>query len=769
MENEKEFKKRLLAAFAIEAQEHIKAVSQGLAGLEQKESFRSSEPGRSEAAIDIIFRAMHSLKGAARAVDMRDVETVCQAVENIFASWKRGKSEPEPEQFEILFQAVDALDERLSSGQVNESLFSDLIEKLNQLASDDYEEVVPHISTPQLIPEPEIQVQEVLEKPPEKKLDTEKEIPVPPKKIGTDTIRISAEKLDTLLLQTEEMISAKLAVGEFVTDISQIQGLFTQWQNEYAKIKTNNQAVRGQVWEFISWNEIFLNNLQQTIDNLKHSAEENHCSLAQMVDILLEDMKKTLMLPFSSLTEIFPKMIRSLSGEQGKDLNLNIEGDNIKIDRRVLEQIKDPLIHIIRNSIDHGIETPEQRIFQGKNPQANINIKVTQTEADKVEIEILDDGRGIDIEKIRTSAVKRGIISKSQTDTIDMKKACSMIFQSEFSTSPMITDISGRGIGLSIVQENLEKLGGSIQVDSEPGKGICFKMLIPVTLASFRGIFIKVSDRTFLVPTINVDRVLRVRPEQIKTIENRDTIIVNEKTIPIVRLDDLLELPRKHNHGKNRQFIQAIILRYGKKCIAFSVNQIINEQEGLVKSIGSQLARVKAISGATIYGKGKIAPILNVQDLMKCAKNIKTSLLKPDMDNESGQIRPDLILQEPVRSKSILVADDSVTSRMLLKNILESVGYNVSTAVDGMEAFILLKEKIYDLVVSDVEMPGMDGFGLTEKIRNDNTFANLPVILVTALESREDKERGIDTGANAYIVKSSFDRNNLLEVVQRLI
>lgn len=806
MENEKEFLKRLLAAFAIEANEHIKAVSQGLESLEKNESGQDSE-----SALEIIFRAMHSLKGAARAVDMRDVESVCQAVENIFASWKKGKSEPDSEQFEILHQTVDALDERLSTGVDNKNEFPDLIEKLNKLVSDDYKELVPDISIDNIPgdnipgdnisgdnktkpgeykaeplhlfenlqtgiedltpPEPEIinkEEEEPAEKEniPVKKKLTGDDSSLPKKKAETETVRISAEKLDALLLQTEEMISAKLAVGEFASDIRQIQALFNQWQNENAKIKNHNRPSQSQLMEFFSWNEEFITNLEQSVKSLNRQARKNQNSLSQMVEILLEDMKKILMLPFSSLTEIFPKMIRSLSGEQGKDVKLSIEGDNIEIDRRVLEQLKDPLIHMIRNSIDHGIETPEMRIAQNKNPCAGINIKMIQVGADKVELEVSDDGLGIDIEKVRSSALKTGIISKTQADTLDMKTACNMIFQSDFTTNSMITDISGRGIGLSIVQENIEKLGGSIEVDSEPGKGICFKMLIPVTLASFRGIFIQVSKQFFLVPTTNVVRVLRIKPEHIKTIENRETISVGGETIPIVSLEHALEMPGKQNYENNSQFIQVLILEYGKERIAFSVTRVINEQEGLVKSLGPQLPRVKAVSGATIYGKGKVAPILNARDLMICAKNVKTSLLETGINNIAGT---DLVKSGPARPKSVLVADDSITSRMLIKNILESGGYNVTTAVDGMDAFIILKEKIFDLVVSDVEMPGMDGFLLTEKIRKDNTFANLPVILVTGREHREDKERGIDAGASAYIVKSSFDRDNLLNVVQRLI
>ena len=333
----------------------------------------------------------------------------------------------------------------------------------------------------------------------------------------------------------------------------------------------------------------------------------------------------------------------------------------------------------------------------------------------------------------------------------------SLIFQSDVSTSPIITEISGRGLGLAIVREKVEKLGGKISIHTELGVGTTFKIILPITLATFRGILIKVSGQNFVVPTINVERVIRIKPETIKTVENKETITIENQAVSFVELSDVLELPRKERNNENSSFIQTLVLNATEKRIAFGIDEVLSEQEVLVKPLGKQLSRVRNITGATVLGTGEIVPILNVPDLMKSAVKVVVSHVQ-EVKKEVKDVK-----------KSILVAEDSITSRTLLKNILESAGYYVKTSVDGVDAFTTLKTENFDLVVSDIEMPRMNGFELVSKIRNDEKTSDIPVVLVTGLESREDRERGIEVGANAYIVKRSFDQSNLLEVIKKLI
>jgi two-component system chemotaxis sensor kinase CheA len=383
-----------------------------------------------------------------------------------------------------------------------------------------------------------------------------------------------------------------------------------------------------------------------------------------------------------------------------------------------------------------------------------------------MEILVSDDGSGVALDKVRAAASNLGLLPTDTLKQPDPSEALQLIFHSGISTSGIITDISGRGLGLAIVREKVEKLGGTVSVASEKDAGTTFRLLLPMTLSTFRGILLQVRGYIFVLPAINVERVLRVREQDIKTVENRETIQMDGQIIAMARLRDTLELPVRINgyaaeKGPSQtevNYMPVIILTSAEKRMAFLVDEVLQEQEVLVKGLGAQLKRIRNIAGATILGTGKVVPVLNVQDLMKSALR-STAVARKEAVTGTA----------PVKTGRVLVAEDSITSRTLLKNILETVGYQVTTAVDGADAFAQLKSNEFDLVVSDVDMPRMNGFELTIKIRADKKLCELPVVLVTSLESREDKGRGIEAGANAYIIKSSFDQSNLLEVIRRFL
>jgi two-component system chemotaxis sensor kinase CheA len=332
-----------------------------------------------------------------------------------------------------------------------------------------------------------------------------------------------------------------------------------------------------------------------------------------------------------------------------------------------------------------------------------------------------------------------------------------LIFHSGLSTSPIITDLSGRGLGLAIVREKVEKLGGTIAVSSTPGVGTTFRLLAPLSLATFRGVLVEVAGRGFVIPTASVVRVCRVKPDQIKTVENRQTIALGARAVSLARLRDVLELsgPDSRTNGAARP---VVVVRAAGRQVAFLVDQVLGEQEVLVKSLGRQLARVRNIAGASISGSGAVIPILNVADLVESASTAGAP--------EPVDVAPDAA---PERRGRLLIAEDSITARTLVKSILEGAGYEVAASVDGLDALTRLKTEPFDLLVSDVDMPRMNGFELTARIRADKKLGGLPVVLVTALGSQKDREYGIEAGANAYIVKSDFDQSNLLEIIRRLL
>jgi two-component system chemotaxis sensor kinase CheA len=508
--------------------------------------------------------------------------------------------------------------------------------------------------------------------------------------------------------------------------------------------------------DFIEWNNDHLRSFEAKVAALRRAADQDRLVVGKLVDDMLENSKKLLMLPLATFGVLLPKTVRDLCRDQGKEADLVIRGEDVKIDKRILEEIKDPLLHLLRNCIDHGIETPEARRNAGKPARATVTLSVTQVNGNQVEISVQDDGSGIDRDRVRASAVRRGLLAPDAADCLPDAAALRLVFEPDVSTSPMITQVSGRGLGLAIVREKAEKLGGRVSIESTRGEGTIIRLALPLTLATFRGVIIQCAQRLFIVPTAQVERAIRFKPSDLQTLENRETLSLQGRTVALADLAQVLGLPVTRRDDETSEARPALIVGSGEHIVAFAVDAIVDEREVLVKRLTKPLVRVRNIAGATVLGSGEVAPILSVQDLLKSARSM------------NGSLRSTPSTAAPPTTRRVLVAEDSITSRMLIKSILESAGYEVKTAVDGLDAFTTLRAERFDVLVSDVEMPRLNGFDLTARVRADRNLAELPVILVTALESREDRERGIDVGASAYLVKSDFDQSNLLEALRRL-
>ncbi len=805
------FLKKLLAAFRVEAEEHLKAIRNGLLELEKAPAQEIDS-----SIIESIYREAHSLKGASRSVNMIQIETVCQTIESIFESLKKKRLKVSIELFDVLHKATDTMNDILSGNEdldINpvlrqllriEASANGKGQKSTSRAKSLPEAAKPRVAAVQVdtpdtavIAAPDLAVKsDSAEKlPAEKAPSGERSISVPYteeaaeetakepffqqqiRRTQTETVRISVDKLDPLLRQVEEMVSVKLTAHQRATDLEEIVGTVDEWKKKWNALSSNgtgfsfsadrHKSSRSEkedsrtdkLAEFLEWNHSWIKEFEDRLRRLTKAADSDARMQGGMVDDLLEGMMNVLMLPCSSVLEVFPKLVRDLARESGKEVNLNIVGAELEIDRRILDEMKDPLIHLVRNCIDHGIELPEDRIKFGKPSQGSITIAFSQMSGNQIELLVSDDGTGINKREVLEAAKKRGIISEQDKIKPDDQDALGLVFRSDVTTSKIVTHVSGRGLGLAIVREKVENLGGNVSVDTTHAQGTTFRILLPVTMSTFRGILVSAAQQWFVIPTASVERVSRIPKEVIRTVGNEDTVEFNGKAIPLVRLRDILELPSDSDKPEEIKFIPALMLRSGQTVISFGVDAILQEQEVLVKGLGKQLARVRNVAGATVLGSGQLVPIVNVPDLIKSAiKGVRARTGIPIRieDSDNGH-------------KTVLVAEDSITSRMLLKNILETAGYQVSTAVDGAEAWSFLKQDNFDLVVSDVDMPRMTGFDLTARIRGDDNLSEMPVVLVTSLGSQEDRERGIEVGANAYIVKERFDQNHLLETIRRLV
>ena len=774
MERDADFRRRLLATFKVEAEEHLRAMSAGLLDLEQ-----TPIPEKQAEIVEVVFREAHSLKGAARSVNLTDIETLCQSLESTLAALKRQTLALSPPLLDLLHEAVNVAGQLLLTVEaqptpLEKPRLAEFLQRLERAVSGDL---------------PLAEAEGAREIAPEgvggaSPLEGLGLTPATTEKPGApETVRISTAKLDALFRQVEELLSAKLAASQRSADLRGIHAALAAWKKEWGGLQPEVRALqlaleRGgeahrqregaeiknsrltHLFEFLDRNDHYLKSLADEFAGLVKAADQDQRALGRLVDDLLEDMKKALMLPFSTLLEILPKVARDLARDQGKEAALTIQGGEIEVDRRILEEMKDPFIHLVRNCLDHGIEKPPERARKNKLPRGTITISISPKDSRSVEILVSDDGAGVEVAKVKWAALQAGVISPDEAAQMNEPEALRLIFRSGVSASPILTDLSGRGLGLAIVQEKVEKLGGNVTCETRPDAGTTFRIVLPLTLATFRGVLVRVGEHLFVLPTIHVERVIRINPAEIRTVEAKETIRANGRTVSLVRLGDALELGGRSAKRDATEGLLAVVLGSAERLIAFQVDEVVGEQEVLLKGLGRPLSRVRNVAGATVLGTGKVTPILNAADLIKSAARVSAAVPAEEAAPTAG---------EATRPKSVLVVEDSITARTLLKNILEAAGYEVKTAVDGVDAFTQLRTGAFDLVVSDVDMPRMNGFDLTAKIRADKKLAELPVVLITALASREDRERGVDVGANAYIVKSSFDQSNLLEVIRRLI
>ena len=802
MDKNQEFLRKILATFRAEADENLNAMAIHLIELEKM----PPKPRQDELS-EVIYRVAHSLKGASRSVNLTEIESICHAFEDVMSAIRNEEISYNTQVFDALHETIDVLTELLAheSDEVTDEMQKRITAHIDMLTLVEAGIEVDNIRKPKAEPiqpkpqsntevkkepEPQKAAEPTLPEPePQPELVEEKEIAQQPKpanppsktkrgskaQIKNETIRISTKKLDNVLSQSEEMLTLKLRAIQRTKNLKRTLNQFPAWHKQSFTVLQSARNIshrlqkKGAVEnlseeelqianlsQHLEWANSFVSNIQKELNDLRDFSVQEVHTISSKIENLLDDVKELIAVPFSTLSMIFPKMVRDIAKDLGKEVDFIVEGDAIKIDRRILEKIKTPIIHILRNSIDYGIELPEERTAKGKPATGKVTLIIKRLENSRIGINISDDGSGINMEKLKRLYVAKHNISEEDAKKITDKESLNYIFQSGISTSDIVTDLSGRGLGLAIAQQEIQQIGGNIDVETEPNKSTTFRIQLPLSIVTFRGVIVEVSNDAFIIPTAMVQRVLRVQKDTVKTVEGKATMLFEGEVVPLIRLSKILQLAEKQDKSA---YLHVAIAENNNKKIGFVIDKVINEQEVLVKNFNRQLKRVRNISGATILGSGRVVPILNVADLFKSSTKITSA--PQNLYGHSGG--------DANQVKSILAVDDSITSRTLIKNILEAAGYKVTTAIDGLEGFTKLKEGNYSAVVSDVEMPRLDGFGLTAKIRADKQLSETPVVLVTSLSKREDKEKGIDVGANAYIVKSNFDQSNLLDILDRLI
>lgn len=767
-----DFLNELLNDFKLESAEHLQLIVNGLLDLEKD---LKNPPNMS--LVESVFRATHSMKGSARAVNLMQIERLCMGLEGVFHEIKKGKLSLSAPMFDVFFQATDLLalmlkelDEKQKT--VSENNISQIGTKLKQILEKGIAPVQFETKKQEIAPKPHesgVDVKILKNSPlPQEPLDTPtsgQNDPADPslkeKHPERETIRVASAKLIDMLRMAEEMIAMKSALQFNSQQLQQISTQIGQWGNSYEERILHENRMHKQHNQETSLKQLELfKTYEKKLLHLNGNTAHLQRTIARAIDDLILSMKKTLMQPFSTLFMVVPRIVRDLSKEYNKEIKLELEGAEIEIDRRILEEMKDPIIHLIRNCIDHGIETREERLKKKKPETGRLTIKVYSDTDQKIKMVISDDGAGIDQKKLVAAAIKSGTIKAEEVETISANEINMLIFGSGISTSPFITDVSGRGIGMAIVAEKVAGLGGNISIETTAQVGTTFIIKLPQTLATFKGILVKAGEAHFLIPTTSVVKALKIVKEDIQSVESKSTIRLDSENIGLVSLADVLGINRPYSTKKGLS-MQGLVIQHATKKLIFVVEEVLGEHEGIVKPLGSQLKHINNIAGASLLGNGKIVPVLQIAELLATASGKRFTA---QMEEE-----PTTDKQTDEKQIKVLVAEDSITIRNMLRNYLESANFDVNVAVDGQEAYELLQTEQFDIVVSDVEMPRMNGFELTLKIRQDLSMRDIPVILVTALESQDDRRKGMDAGANAYIVKSSFEKSNLIDTIHRLI
>lgn len=699
-----QFDRKLAAIFQAEAEGHVQRMRECLSQLEH---------GDTQKPVEQLFRAAHSLKGAARAVGEDEVEVACHAAEGLLSSLQRGRLSWSAPMGDVLHDLVSALARVLSEGPAASGSLVALLPRLEGLERAD------GARPPRPAPGPALPV-----RPPPAALEQE------------HTVRIGVDRLDGLLHGVEELLKAKLDAASRVG----------QWQEALASAASLRAAAQRAGGELrAAWEEH-----EKRLRTLAVAGARDQRQLAAGVDGLLAQVKQSLLLPVDSLRPFLVAAVRELARSQEKEVELRLRGDEVEMDRRLLEELREPLLHLARNAVGHGIETPAERKAAGKPARAVLDILI-QARAGRAEITVSDDGRGIATAPLADAARALGVPVQEDAEPGELLH---LIFAHGVSTATQLTAVAGRGIGLAIVRETVERMGGTVSVASRPGEGTTFRLSLATSLSTHGAVEVRASGQVFLLPTSSVNCCRRFTNDQVRSVGAHAVVTVGEQDLPLATLASVLGLPPR---DAATSALDCVVVGAGQRQVALAVDEIGGEHEVLGKPVDSQHAHSPVLSGAASLGALDVVPILNVPELVRIA--LREAGRRPE-GQWSAAARP--------QGCSVLLAEDSITSRTLLKNILELAGHRVDTAVDGAEALRKLHEGSYDIVVSDVEMPNLDGIDLTRAIRSDAVLARLPVVLVTSLSSPGDRERGAEAGANAYIVKSSFDQGRLLQAIAEL-
>ncbi len=751
----------MLDLFRMEAESNSQSLTAGLLELEKNQSSDKVEP---------LMRAAHSMKGAARIVGLTDAVDLAHAMEDLLVSCQKGDVKLNGDQIDLLLAATDIYGEvsQLATDGIQGFLAAkkpimDMLEKGLRGNASDAKKILSDIRPTLVNAAAEIEtdpasselIGEVVS---DIKSETAAEGSSPSVNNSSKNnavVRVSAGNLNRLMALAGESLVEAGRLGTFASSLLRLKS----GQRDLMKVieESVERVAKGESLPYIiSEIKAVMTENQKLLATYAVNFDTYRRRSDNISGRLYNEVVASRMRPFSDGGLGFPRLVRDLARSLGKKVDFVVEGESTAVDRDILERLEAPLNHIIRNSVDHGIETEQERIAAGKPAKGTVKV-IAGHRAGMLFIEVRDDGRGIDPERIRAKVVEKKLAPGRMAAEMSRSELMEFLFLPGFSTAGKVTEISGRGVGLDVVHAMVQDVGGTVRADSVPGEGMSFSMQLPLTLSVIRTLLVEISGEPFALPLSRISRIASVLPDQLKLVEDRQYVSLDNTNVGLIPASQVLETETSKSEEET---VKVVVISDRMNKYGLVVDDFLGEQDLVVRPLDYRFGKVPDINSVALMPDGSPVLILDAEDLVRSIDNLLSG-------GRLSKVGRDVVEKGPVQQ--ILVVDDSLTVREVERKLLSNHGYEVGTAVDGMDGFNALVTGNYDLVVTDVDMPRMNGLELTRKIKADPNLKSIPVMMVSYKDREEDRLRGLEAGADYYLTKSSFHDETLLTAVEDLI
>ncbi|WP_079229491.1 hybrid sensor histidine kinase/response regulator [Pseudomonas putida] len=745
----------LLELFSLEAEAQTQVLSTGLMALERN-------PTQAD-QLEACMRAAHSLKGAARIVGIDAGVSVAHVMEDCLVAAQEGRLLLRAEHIDALLRGTDLLMHIATPGDPHgEALVPAFLLQMASLldpGAAPLPAVVaiepPSPVAPPAQPEPVVPA-----------LETDVE-PAAPRKAGKRAgeggervLRVTADRLNSLLDLSSKSLVETQRLKPYLATLQRLKRMHGQGMRALDGLKTqledSGQSI--EVLDALAQTQRLLAETQQILQQQAADLDEFGWQASQRAQLLYDTALACRMRPFADVLTGQSRMVRDLGRSLGKQVQLQIEGEKTQVDRDVLEKLEAPLTHLLRNAVDHGIEQPERRLLAGKPAEGTIRLRASH-QAGLLMLELSDDGAGIDLERLKRNIVERGMSPADTVAQMSEAELLTFLFLPGFSLRDKVTEVSGRGVGLDAVQHMVRDLRGSIELTQVPGQGCRFQLEVPLTLSVVRSLVVEVGDEAYAFPLAHIERTLEVAADEIVQIEGRQHFWHEGRHIGLVAASQLLNRPAGQGEANS---LRVVVIREREQLYGVAVERLIGERVLVVMPLDPRLGKVQDISAGALLDDGSVVLIIDVEDLLRSVEKLLSTGRLERIERGAQGARG-------VSRKRILVVDDSLTVRELQRKLLSNRGYDVAVAVDGMDGWNALRSEDFDLLITDIDMPRMDGIELVTLVRRDQRLQSLPVMVVSYKDREEDRRRGLDAGADYYLAKASFHDDALLDAVVELI